>query len=87
MFENNKVPNVPVEDVEEVSNYVAAMINGKKLGNFDVVYEPASTEQIFAGQLVARENRLYFDTWTNFTDKSARRNPVPPHRDLADGPR
>jgi Fic family protein len=30
LFENDKVPNVPVEDVEEVSNYVAAMQHGLK---------------------------------------------------------
>jgi len=28
LFENDEVPNVPVEDVEEVSNYVAAMRHG-----------------------------------------------------------
>ena len=28
MFENDEVPGVPVEDVEEVSNYVAAMNHG-----------------------------------------------------------
>jgi len=30
LFENDEVPNVPVEDVEEVSNYVAAMQHGLK---------------------------------------------------------
>ena len=30
LFENDEVPNVPVEEVEEVSNYVAAMQHGLK---------------------------------------------------------
>jgi Fic family protein len=30
LFENDKVPHVPIEDVEEVSNYVAAMQHGLK---------------------------------------------------------
>ncbi|HKA02128.1 MAG TPA: M1 family aminopeptidase, partial [Candidatus Solibacter sp.] len=60
----------------------AAMINGVKLGNFDVVYEPRSLEQIFVGQLAARENRVYFDTWTSFAARSARRIPEPARKDL-----
>ncbi|HTP89855.1 MAG TPA: M1 family aminopeptidase [Bryobacteraceae bacterium] len=64
------------------SGLFAAMLTGAKLGNFDIVYEPSSLEQIFAGQLVARENRLYFDTWTSFAARSSRKNPVRPQSDL-----
>ena len=60
----------------------AAMISGSRLGNFDVVYEPISLEQIFAGQLVARENRVYFDIWTSFAARSTRKNPAPRTREL-----
>jgi hypothetical protein len=28
MFENDEVPGVPIQDVQEVSNYVAAMDHG-----------------------------------------------------------
>jgi hypothetical protein len=59
-----------------------AMLNGAKLGNFDILYDPANPEQIFAGQLVARENRVYFDTWTSFAARSARKNPAPKRSDL-----
>lgn len=55
----------------------AAMFGGSPRGNFDVIYDPESAEQIFAGQLVMRENRLFFDTWTSFVAKSLRRNPAP----------
>src|SRR5215471_7471571 len=60
----------------------AAMISGSRLGNFDVVYEPTSLEQIFAGQLVARENRVYFDTWTSFAARSSRLHPAPRPKDM-----
>src|SRR3954447_4098374 len=54
---------------------LAAMINSPKLGNFDVVYDPDNSDQIFAGKLATRANRLYFDTWTSFVAKSARKAP------------
>jgi hypothetical protein len=60
----------------------AAMISGTRLGNFDIVYEPNSAEQIFAGQVVARENRVFFDTWTSFAARSSRKNPRPQQKDI-----
>src|SRR5450432_3479340 len=61
---------------------LAALFNGVKLNNFDIVYDPDSTEQILAGRVTPRDNRLYFDTWTNFTAKSLRKNPAPRRSDL-----
>src|ERR1035438_10620175 len=54
----------------------AAVVQGSKLGNFDVVYDPDAAEQILAGALNTRANRLYFDTWTSFPSRSARKNPA-----------
>jgi hypothetical protein len=62
---------------------LAALFHSGKLGNFDIVYDPDGTEQVLAGQLATRDDRLYFDTWTNFTARSSRKNPVPPLPDLA----
>jgi hypothetical protein len=45
--------------------FVAA-IQGKKLGNFDVVYEPRAAEQIVVGQLKYQSNFTFFDVWTSF---------------------
>lgn len=56
---------------------LAAFFQGIKLGNFDVVFDPNSPEQIMAGQLVTRDNRLYFDTWTSFAARSSRLHPAP----------
>ena len=59
----------------------AGMFRSTKLGNFDLVYDPDNIEQILAGQLTTRQDRLYFDTWTSFPARSARKNPTPPVRD------
>ena len=57
------------------------MFRSTKLGNFDLVYDPDNIEQIMAGQLTTRENRLFFDTWTSFPARSSRKNPTPLVRD------
>ena len=59
----------------------AGMFRSTKLGNFDLVYDPDNIEQIMAGQLNTRENRLFFDTWTSFPAKSTRKNPAEPAHD------
>jgi hypothetical protein len=56
---------------------LAAFFQGNKLGNFDVVFDPSSPEQILVGQLTTRDNRLYFDTWTSFAARSSRLHPAP----------
>jgi hypothetical protein len=60
----------------------AAMVSSGKLGNFDLVVDPDSSEQIFVGQVKSREDRVYFDTWTSFPFRSSRDNPAPPKTDL-----
>jgi Peptidase family M1 domain len=55
----------------------AGMFRSTKLANFDLVYDPDNIEQIMAGQLTTRENRLFFDTWTSFPARSSRKNPTP----------
>ena len=55
---------------------LAAFIQGNKLGNFDVVFDPDSPEQILVGQLTTRDNRLFFDTWTSFAARSSRLHPA-----------
>ena len=58
-----------------------AAVTGKKLGNFDVIYEPRTPEQILAGQLNARNNTTFFDVWTSFAAapyrNGLRKAPVP----------
>jgi Peptidase family M1 domain len=61
----------------------AAMFNGLRLGNFDIIYDPDAPEQVFAGRLVTRENQLFFDTWMSFQSRSRRSRPQPPVETLA----
>jgi hypothetical protein len=64
----------------------AGMFRSTNLGAFDLIYDPDNIEQILAGQLSTRYNRLFFDVWTSFPARSARQNPTPLVRDpqLAD---
>jgi hypothetical protein len=55
----------------------AGMFRGTNLGAFDLLYDPDNAEQIMAGQLSTRNNRLFFDTWTSFPARSARQHPTP----------
>jgi hypothetical protein len=59
----------------------AGMFRSTKLNNFDLVYDPENVEQILAGQLTTRQDRLYFDTWTSFPARSSRKNPAPKMHD------
>ncbi|MCC6537073.1 MAG: hypothetical protein IT162_05955 [Bryobacterales bacterium] len=43
-----------------------AALQGRRLGNFDVSYDPDATDQIHIGQLKFKEERGYYDTWTSF---------------------
>jgi hypothetical protein len=43
-----------------------ARLQGRRLGTFDLYYDAAATEQIWAGQLRTVEGAGYFDVWTAF---------------------
>ena len=62
------------------SGLFAALFRNSKLGSFDVIFDPSSPEQIVAGQVNTRDDRIYFDTWTSFEARSFRQSP-PPRRD------
>jgi len=49
-----------------------AALGGKTLGNFDVLYDPNSPEQILAGQLMERDQRVVYDVWTSFAARRFR---------------
>jgi hypothetical protein len=67
----------------EGAGFFEALIQGKKLGNFDLAYDGRGYEQITAGQLTVRNGRSYFDTWTSFPSKSHRiAPPRPPEEEI-----
>ncbi len=47
-------------------------LNGNQAGNFDMIYDPRSREQIVAGQLAERNGRLTYNVWTSFASRSMR---------------
>jgi hypothetical protein len=64
--------------VEEVVNpqpdaaLFFAAISGVKLGNFDVVHDPRSREQIMIGQFGVRNERPTYDIWASFESRPVR---------------
>ncbi len=61
----------------------AALFDSLHHGNFDISFDPSSSEQIIAGQLATRNDRLYFDVWTSFQARSSRQHPAPSLPDVA----
>lgn len=53
-------------------------VHGTPRGNFDVVYEPQSQDQISVGQLSDHDATPTYDIWTSFPARSSRQNSVPP---------
>jgi len=69
-FETRLVYDLLTGDRKACFFYMA--VSGNKLGSFDVLHDPITREQIFAGKLNYRDNRTYFDTWTSFPSRSVR---------------
>jgi hypothetical protein len=62
---------------ESNRGFFAALISGRKLGNFDMVYDPHSPEQIAVGTTTNRDNRSYFETWASFAVSGDTVTPLP----------
>jgi hypothetical protein len=54
------------------SGFMFLGLAGRERGNFDVLYDPRSREQIIAGQLADHANRLRYNIWTSFMARSVR---------------
>ncbi len=57
--------------------FFEALISGRKLGNFDLVYDPQSPEQITVGATTYRDKQTFFDTWTSFAARPGSQPPLP----------
>jgi hypothetical protein len=75
-FESRMVLDL-LTGVSESGGFFVSIVQGRKLGNFDLGYDGRSYEQLSAGQLNTRNGRSYFDTWTSFAGKSHRNAPEP----------
>ena len=68
---------------EARSGFFAATLAGGLLGQFDVLVDPRSAEQIHMGQTVWREKSQFYETWCRFQGRSFRQGHQQPV--LADG--
>ena len=66
-----------LDDAPAQKGFFAAIVQGRKLGNFDVGYDARSYEQLNAGQIITRDGKTWSDTWTSFSVKSRRNLPPP----------
>jgi hypothetical protein len=75
-FEIRMIEDVLAPTAREGMMFLA--VSGSQLGNFDVLYDPRSREQIVAGQLAERNGRVNYNVWTSFPSRSARQGAVKP---------
>ena len=56
--------------------FFLAVMAGKTLGNFDILYDPVAAEQIVAAQFLERNGQVVYDFWTSFPARSTRLRPA-----------
>ncbi len=61
----------------DARGFFQAFVLGRKIGSFDLAYEPRSSEQLSTGQIVSRNGNAWWNTWTSFTSRSHRNAPPP----------
>ena len=66
-----------LNDSSAQHGFFEAIIQGKKLGNFDVGFDNHGDEQLNAGQINTRDGKTYWDTWTSFVARTRRNLPPP----------
>jgi len=57
---------------EHAAGFFEAVIQGRKLGNFDFLYDRRSPESLVAGQIVERKGAPYWDTWFSYPAERTR---------------
>jgi hypothetical protein len=57
--------------------FFEAVMQGKKLGNFDILYDARQYEQLVAGQMTTRNGLSWWDTWASFPSRSFRGEAAP----------
>ena len=58
-------------------------LTGKKLGTFEVFYDSAIEEPLWAGQLRSKDSFEFFDLWTSFTPPTTRESDAPADSDIS----
>lgn len=63
---------IDLMDPERNGGVLFMALDGRQTGNFEVIYDPRSREQIEAGQMGERNGRPAYNVWTSFTARSVR---------------
>lgn len=72
-----------MDGASSARGFLDAIIQGRKLGKFDLLYDAHADEQLNAGQIATRDGKTWFDTWTSFVSRSRRNAPPPaPEQDI-----
>jgi len=58
--------------------FFEAVVDGRKLGNFDLIYDARGYEQVIVGQITNRKNVSFWDTWSSFQTRERRGAPQEP---------
>jgi hypothetical protein len=70
---------------EHAGGFFEAVIQSRKLGNFDFLYDRRSPESLLAGQIAERKGAMYWDTWFSYPDASKRAAAAPsPEEEILD---
>lgn len=70
-FETRVVADLAGERGDENGLFFAA-IGGTRLGSFDVIFDPQGYDQITVGQLVTKDEQVYYDVWSAFQARAFR---------------
>jgi hypothetical protein len=60
----------------EKNQFFAAVLAGKELGAFEVIFDPTSPEQLMAGGLSVQDGARKFQLWASYTPKSLAGQPA-----------
>lgn len=84
-FESRLVQDLFTDDLKENGLFYAG-VTGRTLGNIDLLCDLRAREPIVVGQVVSREDRSFFNTWTRFAARSSRNSPPKPRPPFAEIP-
>lgn len=71
------LPSASHDSKKEFPAFLHAHILGTKLGTFDVFYDAAGAEPLWAGQVSVKDDIPYFDIWTSFAPPAPKGNSPP----------